>query len=202
MKAITLQQPWATLVAIGAKRLETRSWRTNYRGPLAIAASAKQGKEGKVLMADPQCYGAMQLYGASQYWGGMIGHPYGAVIAVCNLVDCLPMESHICLPGIFDEYPELNTIRERAFGDFDVIDRHNGRRRWAFVLEDVQPLVEPIPVKGGLSLWNFARDFTISNPCGECGGTGEITNDGRYSLCDDCKGTGYAIADFTVPKHS
>ena len=38
MKAITLTQPWATLVAIGAKRIETRSWRTFYRGPLAIHA--------------------------------------------------------------------------------------------------------------------------------------------------------------------
>lgn len=162
MKAITLQQPWATLVAIGAKRIETRSWRTGYRGPLAISASAKQCKEGLKLMSDPQCYSAMQLCGASRYFGGMTGHPYGAVIAVCNLVDCLPMEAHVCLPGIFDEYPELDTMRERAFGNFNIIDGHSGRRRWAFVLEDVQPLVEPIPVKGGLSLWDFARDFTVS----------------------------------------
>jgi activating signal cointegrator 1 len=153
VKAITLQQPWATLVAIGAKRIETRCWRTHYRGPLAIAASAKQGKEGRELMGDPQCYGAMQLYSASRYWGGMAGNPYGSVIAVCNLVECLPMEAYICLPGIFDEYPELDTIRERAFGDFDVIDKHNGRRRWAFVLEDTCPLAAPVPVKGGLGIW-------------------------------------------------
>ena len=38
MKALTLTQPWATLVAMGAKRIETRSWTTNYRGPLAIHA--------------------------------------------------------------------------------------------------------------------------------------------------------------------
>lgn len=38
MKAVTLTQPWATLVAIGAKQIETRSWPTNYRGPLAIHA--------------------------------------------------------------------------------------------------------------------------------------------------------------------
>ena len=40
MKAISLLQPWATLVSIGAKRVETRSWRTDYRGPIAIHASA------------------------------------------------------------------------------------------------------------------------------------------------------------------
>lgn len=39
MKALTVHQPWATLIAIGAKRLETRSWSTSYRGPLAIHAA-------------------------------------------------------------------------------------------------------------------------------------------------------------------
>ena len=38
VKALTLTQPWATLVAIGAKRIETRSWSTRYRGPLTRAA--------------------------------------------------------------------------------------------------------------------------------------------------------------------
>lgn len=38
MRALTLHQPWATLVAIGAKRVETRSWATTYRGPVAIHA--------------------------------------------------------------------------------------------------------------------------------------------------------------------
>jgi hypothetical protein len=39
MKAITLHQPWATLVAIEQKKIETRSWPTSYRGPLAIHAA-------------------------------------------------------------------------------------------------------------------------------------------------------------------
>ena len=39
MKALSLTQPWASLVVIGAKCYETRSWATNYRGPLAIHAS-------------------------------------------------------------------------------------------------------------------------------------------------------------------
>ena len=39
MKALTLTQPWASLVAIGAKRIETRSWSTPYRGLLAIHAA-------------------------------------------------------------------------------------------------------------------------------------------------------------------
>ena len=35
MKAISLWQPWASAVALGSKRVETRSWSTSYRGPLA-----------------------------------------------------------------------------------------------------------------------------------------------------------------------
>src|SRR5574343_420007 len=39
MRALTLTQPWATLVAIGAKKIETRGWCTDYRGALAIHAA-------------------------------------------------------------------------------------------------------------------------------------------------------------------
>lgn len=53
MKGLSLTQPWATLVAIGAKRIETRIWATSYRGPLAIHAAKGLGpvggKKGLVL---------------------------------------------------------------------------------------------------------------------------------------------------------
>lgn len=42
MKALTLHQPWASLVALGVKRIETRSWSTSYRGALAIHAGLKR----------------------------------------------------------------------------------------------------------------------------------------------------------------
>lgn len=41
MWALTLRQPWASLVAIGVKQVETRSWTTAYRGPLAIHSSKR-----------------------------------------------------------------------------------------------------------------------------------------------------------------
>lgn len=40
MKALTIRQPWASLIAHGVKTIETRSWRTHYRGPIAIHAGA------------------------------------------------------------------------------------------------------------------------------------------------------------------
>lgn len=38
MKALTIIQPWATLIASGHKMNETRSWKTNYRGEVLIHA--------------------------------------------------------------------------------------------------------------------------------------------------------------------
>jgi activating signal cointegrator 1 len=39
MKALSLMQPWATLLICGEKTVETRSWRTSHRGLLAVHAS-------------------------------------------------------------------------------------------------------------------------------------------------------------------
>lgn len=41
MKALTLHQPWASLIAAGVKTIETRSWSTRYRGPLAVHAGKR-----------------------------------------------------------------------------------------------------------------------------------------------------------------
>ena len=41
MKAITVWQPWASLLVSGRKRYETRSWATTYRGPIAIHAAKR-----------------------------------------------------------------------------------------------------------------------------------------------------------------
>lgn len=39
MKAITIWQPWAMLIALLEKGNETRGWPTKHRGPLAIHAA-------------------------------------------------------------------------------------------------------------------------------------------------------------------
>ena len=45
MRALSLWQPWASGIALGAKRIETRSWSTPYRVPIAIHAAKKWGGE-------------------------------------------------------------------------------------------------------------------------------------------------------------
>lgn len=41
MRALTIWQPYASLFPAGAKKFETRSWRTDYRGPIAIHAALR-----------------------------------------------------------------------------------------------------------------------------------------------------------------
>jgi len=65
MKAITLRQPWASLVASNRKTIETRTWQTGYRGDLLICASARSP--------------------------GYEHLPGGVALAVVRLVDCRPM---------------------------------------------------------------------------------------------------------------
>jgi activating signal cointegrator 1 len=50
MKAISIHQPWASLITFGAKRLEARSWHTPYRGPILIHASIIMAPAGKKVV--------------------------------------------------------------------------------------------------------------------------------------------------------
>jgi hypothetical protein len=146
MKALTLTQPWATLVAIGAKRIETRSWKTSYRGPLAIhAAKGFLQRDVRGFWEDEPFHSALRPGGIWTYPNLMAG----SVLAICELVKCLPTVYQPPRgPAVFELYPELDTARERAFGDYSP-------GRYAWILEDVKQLPEPIPAKGALQLWEF-----------------------------------------------
>ncbi len=146
MKALTLLQPWATLVAIGAKTLETRSWHTDYRGPLAIHAGKDKrfvdGNSPYYICCEEPFYTVLQEHGRtvvekhrSPFEIADRIMPLGAVIAVCELVECLKI---ICPPA----EPEC------SFGDFSL-------GRWAWFLNNVQILDKPVPARGSLGLWEW-----------------------------------------------
>ena len=146
VKAISLWQPWASLVAVGAKKIETRSWSTNYRGPLAIHAAKKWNLELSSMLAMWHVQnGLAPLVGkpldlSRELWSGVKEEhlPRGAVIAICKLVDCIPT----------DDLTQKQIGTDKPFGDFSL-----GRFGW--LLEDVQLLPEPIPETGHQGLWNW-----------------------------------------------
>ena len=62
IKALSVRQPWANLIAKGEKSIETRKWATDYRGPLVIASCKKPAIA-----------------------------PAGYAVAIAQLVECRPM---------------------------------------------------------------------------------------------------------------
>jgi len=140
MKALTLTQPWATFVAIGAKKIETRSWNTTYRGQLAIHAAKGFPNDAQLLcFREPfrSHLGAHVNFGET--YVGDHKFPLGAVVATCDLVNVVRIYADTNIPG----KPEL------MFGDYSV-----GRYMW--FLENVVALPEPIAAKGALSLWEWS----------------------------------------------
>ncbi len=137
MKALTLWQPWATLVAVGAKRIETRSWGTSYRGWLAIHAARYWSKETRRL-----CGGEPFLSTLQPHWVmGPRDLPAGCVVAICRLVACERMTEPLIA---MVEEPE------RSFGDY-----RPGRYMW--MLGDVR-LLGPyglIMATGRQGLWDW-----------------------------------------------
>jgi hypothetical protein len=136
MKCITLTQPWASLVAIGAKRIETRSWQTYYRGPLAIHAAKGFPGWAKDFTQIPP---------VSVLFGMDYEYPRGAVIATCRLVVCLSTDR-----SWRPSDAALLTDQERKFGDYS-----EGRFGW--ILADIKPLAVPDPCKGALGLWEYKK---------------------------------------------
>ena len=136
MKALSLWQPWATLIAIGAKRVETRSWSTSYRGPVAIHAAKKQDYDSLAMCLE-QPFRSALIAGGIRYPKEM---PFGAIVAVVNLDKC----AHI-VNGWRPRVPHCP--HEVDFGDYT-------EGRWAWDLHAVRPLKEPVVCSGAQGLWD------------------------------------------------
>ncbi len=156
MKALTLTQPWATLVAIEAKRIETRSWSTNYRGPLAIHAAKGFPEEAQfICFQDPVFRFILSEHDLIELGKPYLGKhkfPLGCVIATCELVgvDQFGHWVNDRKPMVWGKgkYIFELTDQERAFGDYSI-----GRFGW--FLANVKRLETPIPVRGSLGLWDW-----------------------------------------------
>jgi len=150
VKALTLTQPWATLVAIGAKRIETRSWRTAYRGPLAIHAAKGFPKWAREFTTAPACYEAVMVHSTDV---GSPAYPLGVVLATCRLIACIPTRD-LQTNRLIEVDPVAHaedfhmTDQERAFGDY-------APGRFAWLLTDIKPLPVPIHTTGALGLWEW-----------------------------------------------
>lgn len=171
IKALTITQPYATLIAIKAKRFETRSWSTSYRGPLAIhAATTLAGVGGKraykELCTQEPFRSVLNEYSAQLDINDLtkLLLPRGVVVAVANLVTCVyipPLPNHVVdsktrrqVEQIAQKYGVPPEEPELSFGDYTP-----GRYVW--VLENVRALDDPVFTAGKQSLWDWTIPDSI-----------------------------------------
>jgi hypothetical protein len=81
MKAMSLHQPWASLIATGKKTIETRKHRTHHRGPLLICSTKRP---------------------YAPYRGG---YPTGVAVCIVEVLDCRPMTDADWPAACCDAYP-------------------------------------------------------------------------------------------------
>ena len=129
MKVLSITEPYATLIKENKKNIETRSWKTKYRGELYIHASStkipKKYKEQE----------AMSLIDINSL-------NFGNIICKCELVDCVYMTKD------FISDIKNNNYQEYICGEY-------AEGRYAWILKNVEVLNEPIKAKGHLGIWNF-----------------------------------------------
>lgn len=135
MKVINLLEPWASLIKEKVKYIETRSWKTNYRGELYICASKRKLTKNDFINYKTQISLLKD-----------INFKYGYIIAKCKLVDCKYMTEEL----ITEVKKNKN---EYISGDYQV-------GRYAWFLEDIEE-INPIKAKGQLGLWNYYNEEEI-----------------------------------------
>lgn len=91
MKAISIKQPWASLVAIGKKTIEIRTWKTDYQGPLLIVSSKKIDRD----------------YPANNLLEVLFEIPLGKALAVVSLIDCRLMRKEDEEVALCPFHPDL-----------------------------------------------------------------------------------------------
>lgn len=126
MKALTIKNPWCSLITKGVKNVENRTWKTSYRGPILLHSSQR-----------PLSFRNPNDIFTYEQWEGLDlqtrmdvirGDENGAILGVAMLTD----------------------IRDDLFGKNPWALENN----YHWVLENAEPLITPIPIKGKLNLWN------------------------------------------------
>jgi hypothetical protein len=131
MRAISLWQPYASAIALGLKRIETRHWSTNYRGPIAIHAAKRWTREQREFCATEHSLGRLPNR-----------LPFGAIVAVAVLEDCVP--TWHCKQSV--------GAVEKIYGDFT-----DGRYGWQ--LSHVRALQEPVPFRGAQGFFSVPDEL-------------------------------------------
>ncbi len=147
LRAITLWQPYAQLIALGAKTIETRSWDTTHRGLLAIHAAKREPAD---TMWTGDIARTLQQHAMTPK-----SLPRSAVVAICRVVDVVQVSTRVRWhddDADWHEDPASGLripLAQREYGDFT-----EGRYLW--LLDDIVE-IDPVPAQGKQGFWNWER---------------------------------------------
>lgn len=130
MRVLSIKEPFASLICEGVKHIETRSWKTNYRGEVYIHASL-----AKVPKNDERINNLIKMLKGKEL-------NMGKIICKCKIVDCVYMT---------EEY--IKDIKENH--KIEYLCGHYKVGRYSWVLKDVEILDEKIEAKGRLGIWYY-----------------------------------------------
>jgi len=134
---LSLTQPWATLVMLGKKQQETRSWKTDYRGRLYIHASKGFPKSAQEL-----CF----TWPFNEYINpNTKSLPLGMIL---GSVELWKIESSEAALSAIQESETEGMQEEYRFGDYS-------QNRFVWYFRNVEVLDKPVPARGSLSLWKY-----------------------------------------------
>jgi len=134
IKALTISQPWASLIASGEKWVENRHWQTGYRGPLAIHA----GKGTQYLTRRE-----------------LREYPSGCIVAIATMRTCVLLEfaneKHAA-----GDVPHSMIRDGLGSADLECLLQHEySEGPYCWILGDIRRLEEPIPCRGAQGLWDW-----------------------------------------------
>lgn len=186
VKAITLHQPWASLIALGVKKIETRSWpapKGLIGQRIAIHAGSKEPRWMLPITLNGYGVESRPRWTLSRPDGPELPLPFRAVVATATLTDCVPMvqfhsqgPGHEPVPTYTPEGPltfpllainnDTSGLSIHRGGGTGIVDDMTDQLpfgdfapgRWAWLLDDTKPVDPPIPAKGKQRVWNWDEE--------------------------------------------
>lgn len=150
MKVLSVWQPWASLLAAGVKRYETRSWSTMHRGILVIHAAKHWSDELAGLIQTEPLEGRIRRLGYHSAAGFRARAPFGAIVGVVRLRACVrtnAIDETLSAAGL----APLSSL-ERALGNY-------APGRFAWQTDHWRTLPEPIPLRGRQGLFDLSPEL-------------------------------------------
>ena len=150
-RCLSIRQPAASLVVIGRKPIENRSWATSYRGAIAIHASSSYNAAW-----------ARELEERNMLPVGMVGYgracwPAGAILGTVEIIDCLFYDGRESGRSQLIEAAKAAGVVGKGKKAIDRLVTWAEWGGYCWLLRNPVTFTEPIPAMGKLNLWRLSE---------------------------------------------